>query len=261
MVNHQAPSYAEEHVKELLPFLGIVRLSGASPCCQDKIVKGHIGRHPFWLVVPHVCRENSTPLVSAAMTSNSSVSLSTTLDPLPPVLQRGLVAVAFFGIFSLVTSLGLFTFLTYRLCVWKVKGQLQDGPNQFLILIYNLVLADIQQAISFSLTSAYLAAGKIEVGTTTCWANGWFVSVGDLASGVFIFGIALHTFFAVVKSRRPSSRVFYSCIAVAWIFVYAMAIIGVGIDTKLYVRAGAWVCSSPSPRPAMLTPSLVLDLT
>ncbi|KAK5414624.1 hypothetical protein LTR06_004438 [Exophiala xenobiotica] len=174
------------------------------------------------------------------MTSNTSVSLSTTLDPLPPVLQRGLVAVAFFGILSLVTSLGLFTFLTYRLCVWKVKGQLRDGPNQFLILIYNLVLADIQQAMAFSLTSAYLAADKIEVGTTTCWANGWFVSVGDLASGVFIFAIALHTFFAVVKSRRPSNRVFYSCIGIAWIFVYAMAIVGVGIDPKLYVRAGAW---------------------
>jgi hypothetical protein len=111
------------------------------------------------------------------------------------------------------------------------------------------------------LTSAYLAADKIEVGTTTCWANGWFVSVGDLASGVFIFATALHTFFAVVKSRRPSNRVSYSCIGGAWIFVYAMTIVGVGIDPKLYVRAGAWVCTSPHTRHAMLTPSLVLDIT
>ncbi|KIW13223.1 hypothetical protein PV08_08410 [Exophiala spinifera] len=175
------------------------------------------------------------------MPSNSTVSLSTTLDPLPPVLQRGLVAVAFFGILSLVSSLGLFTFLTYRLCAWKIRGQLRDGANQFLILIYNLVLADIQQAMAFSLTSSYLAENKIEVeNNTTCWANGWFVSTGDLASGVFIFAIALHTFFAVVKGRRPSSRVFYSCIAGCWIFIYTMAIIGVGIDPKLYVRAGAW---------------------
>lgn len=181
------------------------------------------------------------------MSSNSTVSLSTTLDPLPPVLRRGLVAVAFFGILSLVTSLGLFTFLTYRLCVWKIRGQLKDGANQFLILIYNLVLADIQQAMAFSLTSAYLAENKIEVeDNTTCWANGWFVSTGDLASGVFIFAIAFHTFFAVVKGRRPSSRVFYSCIAGSWIFVYTLAIVGVGIDPKLYVRAGAWVCPHPS---------------
>ncbi|KIX04906.1 uncharacterized protein Z518_05777 [Rhinocladiella mackenziei CBS 650.93] len=168
------------------------------------------------------------------------VLLSATLDPLPPVLRRGLVAVAFCGILSLVSSLALFTFLTYRLCVWYYRGHLRNGANQFLILIYNLVLVDIQQAMAFALTSVYLAANKIEVGTTTCWANGWFVSTGDLASGVFIFAIALHTFFAVVKGRRVETKVFYTGIACLWIFVYTMAIIGVGLDPDLYVRAGAW---------------------
>ena len=65
-----------------------------------------------------------------------------------------------------------------------------------------------------------------------------------MASGVFIFSIALHTFFAVVKGRSLSNKIFYSWIAGAWIFVYAMAIIGVGIDPQLYKRAGAWVGSS-----------------
>lgn len=175
------------------------------------------------------------------MDDTSSVGLNTTLDPLPPVLRHGLVAVAFFGILSLVSSVGLFTFLTYRLCVWYHRGQLRDGANQFLILIYNLVLADIQQAMAFSLTSVYLAADKVEVGTTTCWANGWFVSTGDLASGVFIFAIALHTFFAVVRGRRPGNKLFYGGIAGLWVFVYLLAVIGVGLHPNQYVRAGAWV--------------------
>ncbi|ETI22072.1 hypothetical protein G647_06143 [Cladophialophora carrionii CBS 160.54] len=174
------------------------------------------------------------------MVANSSVSLDTTLDPLPPVLRHGLVAVAFFGILSLVSSVALLTFLTYRLCVWYHRGQLRDGANQFLLLIYNLVLADIQQAMAFALTSVYLSQDKIEVGTTTCWANGWFVSTGDLASGVFIFAIALHTYFAVVSGRRVSNRVFYGGIACSWTFIYLMAVIGVGLDPKLYQRAGAW---------------------
>jgi hypothetical protein len=171
-----------------------------------------------------------------------SVLQSTTLEPLPPVLRHGLVAVAFFGILSLISSLGLFTFLTYRLCVWYYRGQLRDGANQFLLLIYNLVLADIQQAMAFALTSVYLATDKIEAGTATCWTNGWFVSTGDLASGVFIFAIALHTFFAVVRGRRVSSRLFFCGIAGLWIFVYLMALIGVGLNPNLYQRAGAWVC-------------------
>lgn len=173
--------------------------------------------------------------------STESVLQTTTLEPLPPVLRHGLIAVATLGILSLISSVGLFTFLTYRLCAWYYKGHLRNGANQFLLLIYNLVLADIQQAMAFALTSVYLSADKIEVGTTMCWANGWFVSTGDLASGGFIFAIALHTFFAVVKGRRVGNRVFFGGIVCLWTFVYMMAVIGVGLDPKLYVRAGAWV--------------------
>lgn len=95
--------------------------------------------------------------------------------------------------------------------------------------------------MAFALTSVYLSQDKIEVGTTTCWANGWFVSTGDLASGVFILAIALHTYFAVVKHRRIGNKTFYGGIICLWTFVYAMAIIGVGLDTEIYTRAGAWV--------------------
>lgn len=100
------------------------------------------------------------------------VNRPTTLDPLPPVLQRGLTAVAFFGILSLAASTGLFCFLSYKLCRWYYKGHLANGANQFLLLIYNLLLADIQQAMAFSLTAVYVAQNKVEVGTTTCWATG-----------------------------------------------------------------------------------------
>lgn len=177
----------------------------------------------------------------ATMTSTPSVLQSTTLDPLPSVLRHGLVAVAFFGVLSLSASLGLFMCMTYRMCVWYKRGQLKDGANQFLLLIYNLVLADTQQAMAFALTSVYLTNDKIEVGTTTCWANGWFVSTGDLASGVFILAIALHTFYAVARGRQVSNKVFVAGVASLWIFVYAMAIVGVGLHPGIYTRAGAWV--------------------
>jgi hypothetical protein len=41
----------------------------------------------------------------------------------------------------------------------------------------------VQQAMAFALTTVYLAKDKIEVGTTTCWANGWFVSTGRMLHG------------------------------------------------------------------------------
>jgi len=104
--------------------------------------------------------------------TQAEASMSATLDPLPAVLRHGLVAVAFFAFLSLLSSCGLFLFLSYRLCRWYYKGHLANGANQFLLLIYNLLLADIQQSVAFCLTASWLIRGKIEVGTTTCWANG-----------------------------------------------------------------------------------------
>lgn len=70
--------------------------------------------------------------------------------------------------------------------------------------------------------------------------SGWFVSTGDLASSVWIFSIALHTFLAVVRGRSISNKVFYLWLAAAWVFVYALAIITVLLHSDTYVRAGAW---------------------
>lgn len=165
---------------------------------------------------------------------------SSTLDPLPPTLRQGLYAVALFGLLSLTTTVVLFSCLTYRLLTWYRKGQINNGANQFFILIYNLLIADIQQAIAFALTTAYITNDKIEVGTSICGTNGWFVSVGDLASSVSILAIAVHTFLAVVKDHMMSDRLFYTLLACAWIFIYTMAVLTVTMYPHVYSRAGAW---------------------
>jgi hypothetical protein len=168
---------------------------------------------------------------------------SQTLSPLPPVLSQGLIAVSTFGFLSFFFSTSLFLFLTYRLISWRGKSGSQAPTNQFLVLIYNLVLADIQQSIAFLLNVSSLRHDALEVGTRTCFAQGWFVSTGDLASSVWIFAIAVHTFFGVVKGHKLPSVQFYYAIAGLWIFVYVMAVIGVVLHPDdLYVRAGAWVC-------------------
>jgi hypothetical protein len=68
----------------------------------------------------------------------------------------------------------------------------------------------------------------------------WFVSTGDLASSVWIFSIALHTFFAVVRGRSISNKVFYIWLAAAWMFVYTMGLLTALVRSNSYVRAGAW---------------------
>ena len=175
---------------------------------------------------------------------------SSTLSPLPDVLSHGLVAVSTFGLLSFFCSTSLFIFLTYRLISWRRKSGVKEPINQFLVLIYNLLLADIQQAVAFLLNISALRNNAILVGTPTCFAQGWFVSTGDLASSVFICSIAVHTFFSIVKDYRLPTKSFHCCIAAAWLFVYVMAAIGPALHGRdFYVRASAWVCTPPFPIP------------
>jgi hypothetical protein len=95
---------------------------------------------------------------------------SDTLSPLPSSLRSGLVAVTIFGFLSFFASVSLFGLLTFRIIKWTKKSK---APNQFVVLIYNLVLADIQQSIAFLLNSRWLVENSITVGTSSCWAQGW----------------------------------------------------------------------------------------
>ncbi|KAI9746593.1 MAG: hypothetical protein M1818_000306 [Claussenomyces sp. TS43310] len=162
------------------------------------------------------------------------------LSPLPAVLTRGLIAVSTFAFLSFFCSTVLFLLLTYRLFTWHLRTRSQ-APNQFLILIYNLLLADIKQSIAFFLNAHSLRYNAIDVGASECWAQGWFVSVGDLSSSVFILAIALHTFAVVVKGYRMPNITLFGGIGALWVFIYLMAIIGVALHPDdIYVRAGAW---------------------
>ncbi|RDL40474.1 Family A G protein-coupled receptor-like protein [Venustampulla echinocandica] len=166
---------------------------------------------------------------------------SGTLSPLPDVLSHGLVAVSTFGLLSFFCSTSLFCYITWRLISWHRYSRVKAPTNQFLLLIYHLLFADIQQACAFMLNVGALRNNAILVGTPLCFAQGWFVSTGDLASSVFICAIAVHTFFSVVKNYRLPTKAFYCAIAGCWTFIYSMAAIGPIIHGRnFYVRAAAW---------------------
>lgn len=125
-------------------------------------------------------------------------------------------------------------------------------PNQFVVLLYNLLLADMHQAMAFFLNVVWVAKDGIFVRTSECWTQGLFISNGDLASSCFIATIALHTYLTVVRGYRPPEWVLNSWIVGMWVFVYGMTIAGIASTNNgreaggYYVRASAWVCESSS---------------
>ncbi|KAI1362699.1 hypothetical protein F5Y08DRAFT_355177 [Xylaria arbuscula] len=119
-------------------------------------------------------------------------------------------------------------------------------PNQFMVLFLNLLMADLHQAIAFTLNLSWVVRDSIDVETRTCFAQGLFVSIGDLASSLFMSAIAIHTFYSIVYKYRPPHKNLYYYILFIWTFVYLITLLPVAgtlngaADGGFYVRAGAW---------------------
>ncbi|KAF2003895.1 integral membrane protein-like protein [Amniculicola lignicola CBS 123094] len=165
-------------------------------------------------------------------------SQSDTLPAIPHEIHHWMRIVVALGFLSFFASVGLLFLLIFRLIQWRIKSK---RTNQFVILILNLAWADIQQSLAFLLNVEWLRIDSIDIHNPICFAQGWSVSVGDLASGVWCFAIGLHTFASVILDWRLSSGCFFKTIAALWIFIYGVSSVGVGMyGQDIYVRAGVW---------------------
>ncbi|KAH7162885.1 G protein-coupled glucose receptor regulating Gpa2-domain-containing protein [Dactylonectria estremocensis] len=130
--------------------------------------------------------------------------------------------------------------------VRRIQEAGRRPPNQFLVLIYNLIIADMHQAAAFILTISWLRGGGIIINTPTCFVQGFLASNGNLSSSLFMTTIAVHTYFSVVKGSQPTQTVLYFGIFAIWVFVYLMCVVPLvathnGRDVGGYfVRADPW---------------------
>ncbi|GME27887.1 putative integral membrane protein [Neofusicoccum parvum] len=167
------------------------------------------------------------------------------LDPLPDTLRRGLWPVAIFALLSVVATLTLLGWITYRLVSWRKHYRSYVGYNQYVLLIYNLLLADLQQSLSFLISFHWIAEGKMLAPSSACFGQAWLVQIGDISSGLFVFAIALHTFFSVVKGRQLPFRTFLICTIVIWCIALFLTIMGPALHGREYfTAAGAWCWAS-----------------
>lgn len=158
--------------------------------------------------------------------------------PVPPHIYPWLRAVVALGFISFIASVSLLAVLTYKLIRWRIKSK---RSNQFVILIFNLLWADLQQSLSFFLNVEWLLNGRVQIESPTCFAQGWLVSTGDLGSGVWCFIIGLHTFASVILDFRLTPRSFYLVILLLWVFILGVSSIGIALHPNhLYVRSGVW---------------------
>jgi hypothetical protein len=164
------------------------------------------------------------------------------------------MAMGAMGLVSTISTLSLLIFITYRMIYWRRYYEHPIAKNQIFILIYNLLLADFQQALSFLLAFHWIAQDKLVGPTPACFAQGWLIQIGDLSSGLWVLAIAVHTFISLVGQKHIPMVAFVIAVVAIWVFALIMTAIGPilnGMD--FFVPAGAWVCSPLLPCLLILT--------
>ncbi|KAI8312899.1 hypothetical protein K4K59_005225 [Colletotrichum sp. SAR11_240] len=190
-------------------------------------------------------------------------SRNPTLAPLPTVLQHGLRAVTALAFLSLVSSFALFVYLSGRGALpcevgaqyFGTADQGRKAPNQALVLVINVLFADVLQACAFFLNIVWVIEDRITDESPACWAQGWFISTGDLSSLTFLTAIAVHTYITLILGRKVPTKVFYAVISFLWFAVLFLSVLGVIITNNgkgvggFYVRDTAWCWISSAYEP------------
>lgn len=179
---------------------------------------------------------------SVAANSANSAAGSWIIDPLPALQRRGLIAIGALSLISLASTFSLLCFFTYRFIFWKKYYKRYIGYNQYVVLMYNLALADFIQGLGFIVSLRWIDQNSIHAEDPGCFLQGIWLQIGDPMSGMFVLAIALHTFMHVSLGRQISHKVFVSFVVGLWIFGVILVVIPIGIyGSHVWMPSVAWV--------------------
>lgn len=136
-------------------------------------------------------------------------------------------------------------FVIYRFLTWRSHYKTFVGYNQYVLLIVNLLAADMMQGISFMFSFHWIYRDGIFAPSRTCFSQGFLLNLGDLASGFFVFGIAMHTFYGAVYGGHVKHTTFGVMVLSSWLLAIFLSALGPIMHRDDYfVRAGAWCWAS-----------------
>ncbi|EME86978.1 uncharacterized protein MYCFIDRAFT_118421, partial [Pseudocercospora fijiensis CIRAD86] len=167
---------------------------------------------------------------------------------LPSTLRYGMVPIAVLATLSVGSTITLIGFIVSRFITWKNHYRTFVGYNHYVVLVLNLLVADLQQSMAFLIEWHWFRKNRILAPSTACFAQGWLLHSGDVSSGFFVLAIACHTYYTAVYGRRVGNKTFAGCIILLWILVYFLTAIGVGLRGHefYFTAAGAWCWVSPA---------------
>lgn len=157
--------------------------------------------------------------------------------------KAGFIAMGVLALISWISSFGLLSFLTYRFIFWQRYYKRPLAENQYVVLIYNLLLVDLQQATAFLICLHWVTRGSVNFPSAACVLQGWWIQVADPGSGLFVLAIAIHTADVVLRGRQLPFKGFVACVCGLWAFIVMLGLIPVGMFTSetFVVSEAGWV--------------------
>lgn len=151
------------------------------------------------------------------------------------LLRSGLLPFAILGSLSLVSSLAIVIWLTYRMVYWKKFYKTYLGYNQSVVLVYNLLLADAMQAVAFVISFNWFNPMASETMTRACFTQSWFIHFGDVSAGFFVLVIAIHTLLSLGMGVKIKYGIFVAAVVFIWGAAMVLTWVGPAIHTGFFM--------------------------
>ncbi|KAH8679693.1 G protein-coupled glucose receptor regulating Gpa2-domain-containing protein [Tricladium varicosporioides] len=151
-----------------------------------------------------------------------------------------MVAMGILGLLSAVSTLSLILFITYRMLFWRRYYEQPVAKNQVLLLLYNLLLADFQQSMSFVISFYWVSQNKLVGPSRMCFLQAWLIHIGDVSSGLWVFSIGIHTLVSVVFRKKVPTSVFITWAVAIWAFCIAITAAGPIKIHNIFIPTAAW---------------------
>jgi len=125
-----------------------------------------------------------------------------------------------------------------------------EPTNPFLVLIYNMLIADGISSLEFMLNLVWVSRDGIFVPSTACTLQAVAAGAGAFSPAVFLAIIALHTYLAVVWGVKIGQGLLRWYLFGAWGSIMLLPLLGLAISRNgegnggWYVRGDTWVSQS-----------------
>ncbi|OAX81034.1 hypothetical protein ACJ72_04628 [Emergomyces africanus] len=163
------------------------------------------------------------------------------ISPIPHENRIGMIVLFTCSLMSVMATGSLLVWLTYRLVYWRRFYTRYPGHNQFVVLIFNLLLADLHQATANMVSPYWLHMDKMSAYSPLCFAQGWLFNFGNISSALFVLTIAAHTFANVVTRKTLRHEVFVGCVIALWIFCVILTLLAPVLRGRyIFAPTGAW---------------------